>query len=83
MAEATTLDTADGAGLPATTGTLTMVNGSSDWRSRLGAFAQQPAFRRALPALVGLGAVSALAALEHSAMSVMGVTQLPLVWTKY
>lgn len=68
MAEATTLDTADGAGLPATTGTLTMVNGSSDWRSRLGAFAQQPAFRRALPALVGLGAVSALAAL-YLAMS--------------
>lgn len=34
-----------------------------DWRARLSAFTQQPAFRRALPALVGIGALAIIAML--------------------
>lgn len=35
----------------------------SDWRARVSAFAAQPAFRRALPALIAVGVVALLAAL--------------------
>lgn len=35
----------------------------NDWRERIAAFARQPAFQRALPALMGLGAVAVIAAL--------------------
>jgi flagellar M-ring protein FliF len=34
---------------------------SADWRARLTGFTRQPAVRRALPAIIGLGAVSVLA----------------------
>lgn len=38
-------------------------SGSADWRARLRDFTAQPAFRRALPAIVGVGAIAAIAAL--------------------
>ncbi len=34
-----------------------------DWRAQLSAFISQPAFRRALPAIIGIGAVAIIAAL--------------------
>ncbi len=37
--------------------------GAGDWRARLTGLTQQPAFRRSLPALIGVGAVAAIAAL--------------------
>lgn len=42
-------------------GPITPANGS-DWRTRIGGFAQQPALRRAMPAIAALGAVGVLAA---------------------
>lgn len=39
------------------------LSGSADWRTRWRDFAAQPAFRRALPAIVGVGALAIIAAL--------------------
>jgi len=38
-------------------------NASSDWRARVQSLAGEPAFRRALPAIIGVGAVAVLAML--------------------
>ncbi|MEM8723973.1 MAG: flagellar basal-body MS-ring/collar protein FliF [Pseudomonadota bacterium] len=62
MADAAVPAAAESGGLPATTPGLSQVP-ADDWRARLTGFASQPAFRRALPALVGLGAVAAIGAL--------------------
>ena len=40
-----------------------MMSGAGDWRSKLRDFTAQPAFRRALPAIAGVGAVAVIAAL--------------------
>ncbi|MEM8726692.1 MAG: flagellar basal-body MS-ring/collar protein FliF, partial [Pseudomonadota bacterium] len=58
MADAALPVPAEGAGLPVADGAA-----QGDFRARLSAFMQQPAVRRALPAIIGLGAVAAIAAL--------------------
>ncbi|WP_298471485.1 flagellar basal-body MS-ring/collar protein FliF [uncultured Erythrobacter sp.] len=62
MADAAIPATAGGGGLPANTPGLTQVS-PGDWRARLAGFTSQPAFRRALPAIVGVGAIATVAAL--------------------
>ncbi|MEM7779349.1 MAG: flagellar basal-body MS-ring/collar protein FliF [Pseudomonadota bacterium] len=52
--------------VPATTGNAIPVGDSAfagDWRARLKQFVREPAFQRALPALVGVGVVAVLAVL--------------------
>lgn len=62
MADAALPVTADSGGLPAITPTgLGAVGG--DWRSRLAQITNQPAFRRALPAIIGVGAIAMVATL--------------------
>ncbi len=56
MADAALPVTADNGGLPA-------INPAGDWRSRLAEITSQPAFRRALPAIIGVGAIAIIAAL--------------------
>jgi len=62
VADAALPVTADSGGLPAITPTgLGAVGG--DWRSRLAQITNQPAFRRALPAIIGVGAIAMVATL--------------------
>lgn len=63
MAEADVPIAPDGAGLPVTSPGLVGVSAPGNWRTRLSELTAQPAFRRALPALVGVGTLAAIAAL--------------------
>ncbi|MDJ0642334.1 MAG: flagellar basal-body MS-ring/collar protein FliF [Erythrobacter sp.] len=54
---------ADGAGLPASAPDPIGISAPDDWRSRLSDFTSQPALRRALPGILGIGAVAAVGAL--------------------
>lgn len=57
------------ANMPVPTGTAVPIGSfpaQGDWRARMADFAAQPAFRRALPALVGVGTVAIIAALYLS-----------------
>ena len=56
MADAALPVTADSGGLP-------VINPAGDWRSRLAQITSQPAFRRALPAIIGVGAIAIVGAL--------------------
>ncbi|MEM8726739.1 MAG: flagellar M-ring protein FliF, partial [Pseudomonadota bacterium] len=62
MAEAALPVPADGAGLPVANDAVSF-GAPGDWRSKLAEFARQPAFRRALPAIIAIGAIAVVAAL--------------------
>ncbi|MBV7258926.1 flagellar M-ring protein FliF [Erythrobacter sp. WH158] len=60
-----------GAAIPVTDGSTLPAHQSGDWRAQLSAFTNQPAIRRALPALAGLGVMAIIAALY------LGISQGP------
>ncbi|MEM7665628.1 MAG: flagellar basal-body MS-ring/collar protein FliF [Pseudomonadota bacterium] len=62
MADAALPVPADGAGLPVANNAVGF-GAPGDWRSKLADFTRQPAFRRALPAIIGVGAIAIVAAL--------------------
>ncbi|MCK0129425.1 flagellar basal-body MS-ring/collar protein FliF [Erythrobacter sp. F6033] len=63
MADATMPVPAGGEAIPVVDPTIGFRSQSGDWRSQISAFISQPAIRRALPALAGLGAIAIIAAL--------------------
>ncbi|MEM9500576.1 MAG: flagellar basal-body MS-ring/collar protein FliF [Pseudomonadota bacterium] len=62
MADAALPVPADGADLPVSNAPVSMAV-SGDWRMRLSQFASQSAFKRALPAIIGVGTIAIIAAL--------------------